>query len=68
MNQIVSRASIKRWMEDNVADFIDGGEVQATALAEAAARQFEIDYENGPLDDSDHWLWELPLEIQLQPA
>lgn len=60
-----NRSNVLYWMRTNVGDFRDPKthEVNATALAEAAASAFDADYVNGPLDDPDHWIWEAALEI-----
>lgn len=33
----------------------------STALAEEIASCWNVDFENGPLDQEDHWIWEIVL-------
>lgn len=39
------------------------GEVDFTRLAESAANAWDQDHEGGPLDDPDHWVWEVAAEF-----
>jgi hypothetical protein len=39
------------------------GEINCTTLTEEAAHEFNADDEGGCLDDSDHWIWELALDV-----
>lgn len=51
------------WMAQHAEDHRDGcGDVNLTSLAEACADAFGVADEGGPLDDPDHWIWELALE------
>jgi hypothetical protein len=51
------------WMVQRAEDHRDGcGEVNLTSLAEACADAFDDAEEGGPLDDPDHWIWDLALE------
>lgn len=58
------RAHVGEWMRRRVRDFADGqtGEVQLGALAEAAADAFDLADEGGPLDETDHWIWDVARE------
>lgn len=58
------RARVLRWMIANRVGFVDNmtGEVNLTGLAEGAAREFDLDHEDGPLDDETHWIWDLAIE------
>jgi hypothetical protein len=47
------------WMLNNASDHEDN----ATSLAESAAAHFEINEVGGPLDDPDHWIWDLAIEV-----
>jgi hypothetical protein len=42
------------------------GEVNWTSLCEAAAGSFDQDYEDGPLDDHTHWIWDLAIDVDEQ--
>ncbi len=61
-----SRANVSSWMRRHRDDHRDGltGEVDATALAEAAAASFDQNGIDGPLDDEQHWIWELALKYR----
>lgn len=60
-----NKPEVLRWMQANADDYRDRitGEVNLTALAEAAANHWCQDYEGGPLDDPDHWVWELAAKV-----
>lgn len=55
---------VRRWMSAHAEDYRDGatGELNPTGLAEGAAAELCLNDEGGPLDDPDHWIWELALE------
>lgn len=57
--------SVRRWMRSNAEDHRDAltREVNATSLAEAAAGAFDVDHVGGPLDDPDHWIWEIAVDL-----
>jgi hypothetical protein len=38
-------------------------EVNFTSLCEEAAEVFNQNFEDGPLDDPNHWIWDCPVEI-----
>lgn len=61
-----TRPNVSSWMRRAAPRFRDDttGEVNATALAEAAAEAFEQNGLDGPLDDEQHWIWELALKYQ----
>jgi hypothetical protein len=42
-------------------EFFDGVDCNATALAEAYADTVGEADEGGPLDDPDHWIWEVAM-------
>lgn len=44
-------------------DVFDGCDLNMTILAEQAAYNYEMDYEGGPLDDPDHWIWDAALFV-----
>lgn len=63
-----TRRTVKKWMsrrlEAEPGTYTDSaGEVNCTALAEAAADAFGKNDMGGPLDDSDHWIWEASAEV-----
>jgi hypothetical protein len=63
---MMTRAKVKRWMWDWVEDYVDGcGEVKCTELAENAAWNCGSD---SWLDDPDHFVWELAVEVSVEYA
>lgn len=62
-----NKKNVKSYMNNIYSDHVDNhtGEINYTSLVESAACCFEQDYENGPLDDPDHWIWEIALEIKV---
>ncbi len=58
-------SNTRRWMKLHLSEHIDPktGEVNYTSLTEACAAAFERDYSGGPLDSSDHWLWDLAIIV-----
>jgi len=60
-----TKAAVLSWMRAHRSEAVDArtGEVDMTKLAEDAARAFDVDSLGGPLDDSDHWIWELALKV-----
>ena len=50
------KKKVKKWMIDNSEDFIE----DPTGLAETAAHEVYCDHW---LDDPDHWIWDLSLEV-----
>jgi hypothetical protein len=61
----MERKDAQKWMRAHRAEFEDRktGEIDATGMAEACASAFGEDDEGGPLDDPDHWIWELAAEL-----
>ena len=61
----MSEKTARTWMERNVADYVDNmtGEVSCTQLAEACCQHFDTNHEGGPLDDPDHWVWDLAAQV-----
>lgn len=55
----------RKWMNENVRDSMDPetGEVNCTHLAESCCDHFDANNEGGPLDDPDHWIWDLAFDI-----
>lgn len=55
-----TEANVLRWMRRcaHLHEDTATGEVNITALAEAAAEAFEQNDAGGPLDDESHWIWE----------
>lgn len=64
-----TRDDAAKWMRRHLEDHRDPrcGEINLTSLTEACAGAFEADEEGGPLDDSDHWIWEVAVEVTSQP-
>jgi len=60
-----SKDAVRRWMRGNLDAYRDRftGEVDFTRLAESAANAWDQDHEGGPLDDPDHWVWEVAAEF-----
>jgi hypothetical protein len=57
------QACVSHWMAGQVVEHFDAcGEPDATGLAEAAAHLFDLDEESGPLDQPEHWIWDLAVE------
>jgi hypothetical protein len=56
--QVLS-AKVYYWMREHVGEY-----ETSTELAEAAAEEFDLNHEGGPLDDEHHWIWERALEAQ----
>lgn len=57
----VTKARVRRYMAAVVDECREGGEVNLTLLAEAAADEFDRDKW---LDDPDHWVWDLAIEVK----
>lgn len=52
------------WMKNNVKEFVDDvGEVDYTIFAENVCQKFGCDDIGGPLDDSDHWVWDMAIDV-----
>jgi hypothetical protein len=64
-----NETNVRRWMLNNATNHMDPltGEVNMTALAEAAANAFDESDVEGPLDDPDHWIWELAASVPDSP-
>ena len=60
-----NQANVLRWMRDHATEHKDDvtGEVDMTALAEAAADAFNQNDIDGPLDDEQHWIWDLATKV-----
>ena len=52
-------------MEKNIKDCVDSmtGEVDCTKLAEMCCEHFNCNDEGGPLDDPDHFVWDLAFQV-----
>ena len=61
----MTRREAKRWMQKNVSDHVDNltGEVNMTSLAESCCDHFNENQIGGPLDQEDHFVWELASDI-----
>lgn len=61
----LDRGAVESWMRRNMEDHRDGccGDVNMTTLAEAAAEHFGANDIGGPLDDPDHWIWEVAADL-----
>jgi len=59
-----TKDSARRWMRRNLEDHRDDvGEINATTLAEACADAFDANGLGGCLDDPDHWIWDLAIQV-----
>lgn len=60
-----SKARVRRVMWESVVDHVDSqsGDVNLTTLAEDAAGELGKADQGGPLDDPDHWIWEVAIEV-----
>lgn len=65
MSAAFTEEEARRWMIANLEDHRDGrtGEVDCTGLAEACAEAYDVADEGGPLDDPDHWIWDVAVEV-----
>lgn len=62
------RRRVRAWMRNHANAHTDQcGDVNMTSLSEAAAAEFNQDHLNGPLDDPDHWIWEVALDVATHP-
>ena len=62
INPNFTRAAASRWCRQNAVTYRDDcGDVNHTALAEMCAAHFDMNGVGGPLDDPDHWIWEVAL-------
>lgn len=61
-----TKKNVLSWMHDNIEQFlsINTDDVYTTAMAKAAADAFEQAEQPGPLDDSDHWIWDAAHEVK----
>lgn len=60
-----NRNNVRKWMASNLYVAVDDytGEVIATHLAEEACGAFDMEHEDGPLDDESHWVWDLAISF-----
>lgn len=65
MTEDFNYQNVLRWMRVHKEQFRDPLtlEINATLLAESAANAFDADFEYGPLDDPNHWIWEIAIEV-----
>jgi hypothetical protein len=65
-NTAFTRFFALRWCRNHKSAHRDRttGELDYTGLAEACAEAFEVNGVGGPLDDSDHWIWEVAVESE----
>ena len=58
-----NKLNARNWCRRHADTFRDRrtGEVDSTALAEACAAHFDVDGLRGPLDDPDHWIWDVAI-------
>ena len=60
--EVWGRIGTRKWMFHHLD--VDGVDPHnATQMAEDAAEAFGMDDEGGPLDDPNHWIWDLAIEI-----
>ncbi len=56
--------NVLRYMRLVTSEHVDRcNEVNTTSLAEAAADNFDMADEDGPLDDETHWIWDLSFQV-----
>lgn len=57
--------NVKFWMAINYSNYVDEitDKIDRTKLAKAAAEKFNKNFKNGPLDRSDHWIWDCAYQI-----
>jgi hypothetical protein len=63
--KIFNRVNVYKWMTRNEEDYRDHmtGDINLTALTEAAADFFDVNHINGPLDDDTHWIWDIAVKV-----
>jgi len=59
-----NRTNVLVWMRDHRSEHMDRetGEVNLTTLAEAAADAFDQVQLGGPLDEENHWIWDMAIK------
>ena len=62
-NKKFTKQNARKYMRAIVEDSVSNGEVCLTNLAESACNHFDMKDEDGPLDQEDHWIWELAIEV-----
>jgi hypothetical protein len=64
-NSTWNRSAARKWMRSMVETYQDRvtGEVNLTEIVEGCAGAFGVDGIGGPLDDPDHWIWEVAVEV-----
>lgn len=65
MSAAFTREAAEKWMLENHVAHRDPRtlEVNLTSLAEECAEAFDVADEGGLLDDPDHWIWEVAVEV-----
>lgn len=55
----------RQWMRQHKAEHRDRhtGEINATTLAESCADAFDANGLGGCLDDPNHWIWDLAIQV-----
>jgi hypothetical protein len=61
----LSRRAVRSWMRRHLEEHREcrTGDVNLTALCEAAADAFDVKDEGGPLDDGNHWIWNVAYNV-----
>jgi hypothetical protein len=57
-----NEGTVRAWMLRHLEEH-HTGELSWKRLGEAAAGFFGKDYDDGPLDDHSHWIWDLAIEV-----
>ena len=64
MSKSFTEKNARKWMRRNADAYLEPtGEVNLTRLAEACAAEFDANQEGGPLDDEEHFIWEIAVEV-----
>lgn len=60
-----NHTNVRTWMKYNAKHHKEAktGETNYTTLVEECCTHFDVDNEGGPLDDEQHWVWDLALEF-----
>jgi len=63
--QEMTRSAARAYMVRNLKEHTDRitNEVNLTSLAESCCRAFNCSDEGGPLDQEDHWIWDVAADF-----
>lgn len=62
-----NKKNVRKWMDNNAASYTDQiNVVNMTELVVAAAQHFGQDDVGGPIDEEDHWIWDVAADVASQ--